>query len=409
MKPRHKVYLRLNLVSLFFIVVSFISVTLAWFAYSGLVHVNTEVGVKAWYIEFEKDGKVVSKDIVISLEDIYPGMDTVNENVNIKNLGDSDAQVKYSIESARILNNAQDNYVVDGTTTTSEYVEDAVSHDYPFHININLAKGYVLSKGTNSSFGVSVSWPLDSGDDALDSLWGTDAYAFQQSEESKKAADPNYQTRPSIEIVISLTAEQYLEADTTSDTRYNMGDTVLFDVANNHVCGEVGSTCLKTYIMDVNNKLSDTTVMLLPDPNNTYLSGTYGNYSSLLATETASWAANARPLLVDDLLKIVSTDVIHSYFVKSGVSNSIIGNLNYANRMNTEITRATSYNGHYEFVNTKYSYLTSSNCYWTGSEYNSSNGFALKAIDENSSKIYGEAKTSSCNVIPVIIANKSNL
>jgi hypothetical protein len=92
------------------------SVTLAWFAYSGLADVSTEIGVKAWYIELDKNGEEVSNDIVISLPEIYPGMTTVNEVVNIKNLGDSDAQVKYSIVSARILDNTSDNYVVDGLT-----------------------------------------------------------------------------------------------------------------------------------------------------------------------------------------------------------------------------------------------------------------------------------------------------
>ena len=105
MKPRHKVYLKINLVSLFFVIVSFISVTLAWFAYSGLSNVATEIGVKAWYIELEKNGKSISNDIVISLSEIYPGMDVVNEVVNIKNMGDSDAELNYKIVSARILDN----------------------------------------------------------------------------------------------------------------------------------------------------------------------------------------------------------------------------------------------------------------------------------------------------------------
>ena len=48
MKRKHKLYLKLNLMSLFFIGVSFISVTLAWFAYSGLTSVKTEIGVKAY-------------------------------------------------------------------------------------------------------------------------------------------------------------------------------------------------------------------------------------------------------------------------------------------------------------------------------------------------------------------------
>ena len=54
-KKRRRSYLKLNIMSLFFTAVSFISVTLAWFAYSGLVTTQTEVNVKAWYIEFNKN------------------------------------------------------------------------------------------------------------------------------------------------------------------------------------------------------------------------------------------------------------------------------------------------------------------------------------------------------------------
>ena len=61
MKKRHKLYLKLNLVSLVFIVVSLIFTTLAWFAYSGLSSLDTEIGVKAWYIELSKNGEAVSK------------------------------------------------------------------------------------------------------------------------------------------------------------------------------------------------------------------------------------------------------------------------------------------------------------------------------------------------------------
>ncbi|MDD2490541.1 MAG: hypothetical protein PHY26_04785, partial [Bacilli bacterium] len=265
MKHRYKTYWRLNLMSILFVVVSFISVTLAWFAYSGLSNVATEVDIKAWYIQLEKDGETISNDIVISLSEIYPGMDIIQETVNIKNLGDSNAQVNYKIISARLLGKEEDNYIVD-EETNSEYVEDVLAHEYPFHININLNKNYILAKGDESFFNVSISWPLDSDDDTLDSFWGTEAYKFQQEEETKKSLDENYQIKPAIQIVISLTAEQYLETDTTSDINYNLGNTILFDVIDNQKCTDISSTCLKTYVIDVNNKLGDKTVILLPDP-----------------------------------------------------------------------------------------------------------------------------------------------
>ena len=223
MKNKKKIYLRLNLLSLFFVVVSFISVTLAWFVYSGLSTVSTEVAVKAWYIELEHNGKPITNNVVISLDDIYPGMKTIEEEIKIKNYGDSDAQVKYEISSIRILDDPADDYVIDDKIT-SEYVEDKISHDYPFHINIDLSKNYVLAQTDEAIFKVSISWPLDSISDdldrtkadELDSYWGTKAYNFKKLEQEKKIADNNYQIRASIKLDIKLTAEQFIENENSS-------------------------------------------------------------------------------------------------------------------------------------------------------------------------------------------------
>ena len=89
--------------------------------------------------------------------------------------------------------------------------------------------------------------------------------------------------------------------------------------------------------------------------------------------------------------------------------NQIIGNLNYGNRINTEINKMLSSNGHYRFINDKFSYLATNNCYWTNTEYSGNYGIAIKKSDEDVSIIYGETKTSSCNVVPVILVNKSDL
>lgn len=405
MKRKHKAYLRVNLVSLAFVVVSFMSVTLAWFAYSGLSTMTTEASVKAWYIELERNGSAVSNDIVISLDEIYPGMDPINEVVKIKNLGDSDAQVKYSIVSARILGNPIDNYVVD-ETTTSEYVEDKLSHDYPFNININLSKGYALSKIGESNFEVSVSWPLDSGNDTFDSEWGSAAYQFQQSEQNLKNENPSYQVKPCIQFVISVTAEQYIESDISSDVRYNLGDEILYDVNNNTVCDTLSSTCLKTHVIDTNNQLSDQTVTLLPEVTGEYQSSTFSNYNTTIDSIVNGWSVTTRNLSIEDVLKVVSLDINHSYLAREGVSNSIIGNLNYEGRITTELNKAITSNGNYTFNNSSFPYLNSDSCYWTDSA-NGEYGFAIKNLDENTSKIYTE--TSVCKVVPVIVANKYNL
>ena len=130
MKKKTKLYLRLNIMSLFFVAVSFISVTLAWFVYSGLSRVTTEVAVKAWYIEIKKEGDPEfnkdSNNVVVSFDDIYPGMQTVEEEIKIKNFGDSDAMLKYEIASIRIL----DNELASSELLTSSAIEDKISHDY---------------------------------------------------------------------------------------------------------------------------------------------------------------------------------------------------------------------------------------------------------------------------------------
>lgn len=403
MDARKRIYLKLNLVSLFFIAVSLISVTLAWFAYSGLAKVDTEIDVKTWYIEFQKGEEAVSNNIVISLSDISPGMDIVTEKVKIMNKGDSDAQLSYSIVSASLMGTELD------ATNGSDYLEDKLSHDYPFHINLSLNKNFALSGDEFSEFNLSVSWPLDSGDDSFDSEWGTRAYQYQRSEQAHHLEDDSYVAKPSIKIVISVKAEQLLTQNSSPDTDYEAGALVLFDVSQNKRCDTLSSTCLRTHVIDTNNTKGDTTVSLLPDLYGSYDSGTFDNYNSLLSSVVSGWNVTTRGLTADDLLKVVSKDVVNSIVIGDNVSNRIIGDVKYGSRASQVRNWAVSKNGLFRFNNEVYPYLVTNKCYWTNTEYDNDRGFALTKIDEEYSKVFGQAKTSSCSVVPVIVADKSNL
>ena len=403
MKIKHK-HLKLNILSLFFVAVSLLSITLAWFAYSGFANTATEMDVKAWYIEFEKDSKPVSNEIVLSLNDVYPGMEQVVEKVNINNLGDTDAKISYSIDSARVLD---DELKTEGASTLQ--VEDELSHNYPFNVNISLNKDFVKSKNDTSEFDVSVSWPLDSENDSLDSEWGSKAYDFQKEEETKKKQDPNYETRTSLRIVISLKAEQYVLSNDEVDTDYNFGKLILYDVEKNKVCNELSSTCLKTYVIDKSNKIGDVNVTLLPDLFGTYASGTYNDYNNLLSNVSSNWNVSTRALKLEDILNIVSNNVESSYLVRDNLSDVIIGKLDYNDRFNEIVNKAINSNGYFKFSNQAYPYLTTSKCYWLNNEYNTDKAFALVKMDENNSKIYGEVKTNECSVVPVLEVAKANL
>lgn len=403
---KHKAYIKLNIMSLFFIAISSISVTLAWFAYSGIAKVSTEIDVKSWLIEFEQNDTTVSNDIVISLDEIYPGMGTIHESIKIKNKGDSNANLSYSIISARILDEVIE---IDGVD--QDYLKDKLSHDYPFSININLSDNFVLAKGDESEFELSISWPLDSNNDKLDSEWGNLAYQFGTNEQKKFDEDSTYKIRPSIKINISAKAEQITESKESSDINYPLGGLILYDIKNNKRCTQLSDadTCIITHIIDINNKIGDETVTLLADIFGNYSTGTYENYDTLLETTVSDWNVNVRELQIDDILKIISKDVNKSIMIREELSDSIIGYLNYGNRIDDIINKTTPYNGHYSFLNEEYEYLETKKCYWLNKEYDDKKAFALTKKDEETSKIYGEEKLTSCSVAPVIIAPKEKL
>ena len=401
MKERYKRYIKLYWAPALFVATSFIFTTFAWFAYSGISRVSTEIDVKAWYIELSKDGERVSNDIVITLNDVYPGMDPVHELVSIQNKGDSEAKLSYEIVSVRLMNNEL-------TIDDNDTIVDSIAHDYPFHVNMELSKQYIKTNNDASTFEVSVTWPLDSLNDDLDSLWGTNSYNFLQSEKALKQADSNYNIRPAVQIVISVVAEQYINDTNDSDMRFNLGDTVLYDPTLNHKCNSVSATCLSTTVVDYNNKNSDTNVTLMPSLYNNLSESNYNNYNTTYDSYISSWTAPTRKMNAADLLNIISHDIVDSNIKASNISPQILGNMTGLTRINQKITQITSLNGSVDINNRKFTYLDHSGCFWLDTEYNNDKAFALNKID-NKTMLMGVDKTTSCKVIPLIIAPKNNL
>lgn len=404
MKRKYKSYLKFNLVTLVLVAISFISITFAWFAYSAIANVKTVVDVKAWYVELTKgeDTKPLYNNVPISLDNIYPGMETKTEIVNIKNYGDSDAELSYSIKSARILGDNADNYVVDDINVTSNYVEDILSHEYPFHININVSKKYIISKTGTATFEISISWPLDSGDNSSDSSWGMKAYEFERDE-----------TIPAIEIMINLSAKQYIESEKNSADKYNIGDTVIYDIDDNIICDSLNDeTCIKTYVIDSVKNNNETTITLLADPLNNYINSTFDNYETNFTNYTNNWTVNKRELTVKDVLKFISKDVTGSFLIRESLSDSIIGYLNSDERINSELSKIydnlNNPIGYYKFMYEKFSNISPVSCYWTNTSYDLNKGFAIKKFDSTISNLYGENKTTECNIVPVITFTVTN-
>ncbi len=396
---------RLYTVIIVFIILSFISVTYAWFTFSGIIGLGAEVDVKAWYIEFNDGDTAVSNNITITSKDIYPGMETVYEEITIDNKGDTNAIISIIMHEARVLN--IDHFSL-SDTTTSESIEDAMAHDYPFKINI-VTEDNLVEPQTKGKFTISISWPADSGDDILDTYWGQEAYKFNLEEQAKLDADPDYQRKNPIELRITVLAEQDVKEASSFDENYQLGKTVLMDVVNNTSCSAIGGNCIKTTVIESNNKIENQTVALIPDIKDTYQTSTYANYNATLLNYNTTWSVNTRALTTHDILNIISKDVENTVLTSPSTSNIIVGNITTETRANSIMQKAISLNGQFEYSNAKYSYLDSVNCVWTTTEYNTENAFAIANNTSTSAKLYSENKNTTCKVVPVIIADKSNL
>lgn len=387
--------------SLFFAAVSFISISLAWFAYSGLVTTETEVNVKAWHIEFDKKD-MESNKIVISLSELYPGMQTVSEHVKVKNYGDSDALISYEVSNIRILDEELDN-------KDKAKLEDMLAHDYPFAINMSLSEKYANAHDGVSEFEVSVSWPLDSDNDEVDGEWGNKAYEFRANEVQKNKNDNTYTVRSSISVEISLKAVQYIEESASPDPRFKLGDIVLYNYKTNSKCIEIKGDCIKGYIIDKNNTLGDANVTVLPDLFNDYTTGTASDIDTKVKELTKDWKVTSRTLKVDDVLNVISKDITGSVIVRPELSNKIIGNLDYENRIDAVKALAISGGGYFRFKNEVFPYFSSAKCYWFENEYDKNNNFAMKKVDEMFGKVYSIGKNETCNIVPVVLIAKEKI
>ena len=155
---------------------------------------------------------------------------------------------------------------------------------------------------------------------------------------------------------------------------------LLYDVVLNKPCDTISDTCLRMFVIDRDNKKKDETVTLVPDILRTYPAGEYSNYESLLNVATSNWNVQTRALTIEDMLSVISFDVYKSYLKR----------------------------GYFIYNSDKFPYLASNKCYWVNSEYSADKAFAF-VKDAETAKLFGEIKTNSCSVLPVVTLNKMDL
>ena len=381
-----------NFTALFFFLLSCISFTFAWFAYSNVVKSNIEIGVSAWHIEFSEEIDELSNEIPIEINSFYPGSNKYTKAIEIYNKGDIDAEFSYKINYLRIF---EEEFNVDNQMELT----DQLSHTYPFTFNIINDSDFIKAN-ESIIFNITAEWPLDSGNDIKDGKWGNDAYKFINSENKKAEQDPTYEIRSVIEIVIELNTKQYTEEnDNITDNRFLYGNVYNFNIDNLENCNIGDVDCYNFYVIDKNNKLNNNTVNFIIDVNSNIGAGTYEEVISM---------SNDKYKIpkTEQILNAISSDIIDSTIVLPNISERVVGNVSYDKRAINLLNDVASKKGYIKFNKSYFNNLASDNCYWTDIEYDNEKAYAIINLNETSIKLYGEFKNSTCKFVPIIEINK---
>lgn len=183
---------RVRLRTIFFLAIALASNSFAWFIYTTKVSSSITAKVREWKVSFDVNGSAVDRIIELNVESIYPGMESVNQEITISNSGESSASVEYEIVDAVVLGDD-----LKDSTMTDEEILEYLETNYPFSIVFDLSSTSVLPNDDTSA-SISVVWPYESGDDELDTYWGMEAYEYHRT-------NPTVQ---SIVLTIRLTAFQ---------------------------------------------------------------------------------------------------------------------------------------------------------------------------------------------------------
>lgn len=186
---------RIRLSTIIMLIVTFASSSFAWFIYATKVSGGITAHIESWNIRFSTEDNYIEEYVSFSIPNIVPGMETYTDSIKAYNLGEHQATINYELVSARILGTR---FTIDGTTLTSDMLINKLASNYPFKITFNLSNDNLTSSSGVSTFTLQVDWPYESGNDEVDTYWGSESYKYSS----------NNPDSPSIEITVKISAIQ---------------------------------------------------------------------------------------------------------------------------------------------------------------------------------------------------------
>lgn len=165
---------RLRRRTLFFLILTLMANTFAWFIYSNKVSNNITTGVKSWKINFKQDGVDIVNNVEFKIDSIYPGMPDYTNSLSITNIGETAANISYEVEEIKIL----DEFYNSDMYSSNDLIT-RLKENYPFKMNFSI-NNQEVGTGQTSEFTFSLVWPYESGHDEADTYWGKKSAAFKE-------------------------------------------------------------------------------------------------------------------------------------------------------------------------------------------------------------------------------------
>ena len=169
--------------------------TYAWFIYISTVSMDMLMHVKDW--SFELSNGEQTENFEFNVEQIYPGMDFVDFQINAKNSGETGADLSCEILTLKVL---EEEYITGNTYIDEDGSEKTYTSDdlfeiltnYPFKVQVyfgdNPYNGTPLPMPTTGEVDIrfTVDWPYETGNnassiatnDAIDTYYGEAAHQF---------------------------------------------------------------------------------------------------------------------------------------------------------------------------------------------------------------------------------------
>ncbi len=165
---------RLRRRTLFFLILTLMANTFAWFIYSNKVSNDITTGVKSWKINFKQDGVDIVNNVEFKIDSIYPGMPDYTNSLSITNIGETAANISYEVEEIKIL----DEFYNSDMYSSNDLIT-RLKENYPFKMNFSI-NNQEVGTGQTSEFTFSLVWPYESGHDEADTYWGKKSAAFKE-------------------------------------------------------------------------------------------------------------------------------------------------------------------------------------------------------------------------------------